>query len=437
MLLMASFALLLGAATNLPATAQTVGPNGRVAFSSDADGDWDIWTMNPDGTDMVNLTSADETGDGWTDTQPSWSPDGTRIAFTSTRGSGDMSDIYVMLADGTEITQVTTDSSPDLAPDWSPDGTRLVFWSERESESPGGTDDGDIYVVDVDGSNEQNITDDFENQPGQFQWADKDPDWSPVSNTIVFSSARIVEGAVEGAYWRIVTMQPDGSDQTVISDPNDPNNDPFEDDSPNFDEGPTWSPDGQWVAFSTHQQPEQQWDIQLVRANGTDQTNILPDQFLEELGPSWAPSGTEILFASNRAEDGTMGIYSIDVSEIVSPSESSKTSEPTVEPVGQVGTSVEPDFYGRLPCTKRGTPGPDEITGTDGRDVICARSGDDVIDAGRGRDVVYAGQGSDTAYGRVGTDLLFGGGGPDALYGGRGSDLCTDRFKTLRVSCNP
>ena len=54
-----------------PVGAQVAAPDGRLAFQSDADGDWDIWTMNPDGSDLRNLTSEGETGDGWADSQPS------------------------------------------------------------------------------------------------------------------------------------------------------------------------------------------------------------------------------------------------------------------------------------------------------------------------------------------------------------------------------
>jgi dipeptidyl aminopeptidase/acylaminoacyl peptidase len=88
-----------------PAAAQVSAPDGRIAFQSNADGDWDIWTMNPDGSDLRNLTSDGETGDGWGDSQPSWSPDGSRIAFVSDRAGG--TDIFVMGADGSDVTRLT------------------------------------------------------------------------------------------------------------------------------------------------------------------------------------------------------------------------------------------------------------------------------------------------------------------------------------------
>jgi Tol biopolymer transport system component len=429
--------LLVSISLGAEVMAQTIAPNGRIVFESDADGDWDVWTMNGDGSDSVNLTSGGEPPEGWQDDQPSWSPDGTRIAFTSTRGGGEDRDIFVMGADGSGIAPVTANQDwEDLGPDWSPDGSHLVF-TRRPVD---GLSDSDIFVVDADGSNERNISESFEAQPGQHQWSDNAPDWSPVANSIVFASARQVEGSPEGAYWRIVKMNPDGSNQTVVSDPNDPGNDPFPDESPNFDQFPEWSPDGRWIAFATDQQPEQQWDIQIVRANGTDQQNVLPDQFIDDMGPTWSPSGTDILFTSNRAEDRTLAVYSLDVSGFIGSTSSTVSSRvelaaTSVVKIGGVGNAVNPDQYGRLPCTIRGSAAGDRLQGTSSRDVICAGLGADTIEAAGGRDVVYAGGGTDVAFGRGGGDILFGDGGSDRLNGGAGVDLCPDVASTNRTGC--
>jgi len=421
--------------------------NGRVVFASDADGDWDIWTMNADGTDRVKLTN--DGTEGPHDAQPTWSPDGTRIVFQSTRGPGEDGDVYVMNADGGNVQRVTSNAHPEYSPDWSPDGSRIVFGSIRDGETPNDADDGDIYVIGADGSGERNVTDAFEAQPGQFQWFDKDPDWSPVADVIAFSSARVVAAsASDGAFYRIVTMRPDGSNQTVVSDPNDPGNDPFPDSSPNHDEMPKWSLDGRWIAFGTHQQPEQQWDVQIVRANGTDQQNVLPDEQWEDLWPTWSPSGTEILFTSNRTGDHTRAIYSVDVSAFVTTQTSAAASQSfamtttattaaatAVEPVGGIGRSEHPDVFGRLPCTISGTAGGETIDGTGLRDVICAGGGNDIVRSSGGRDVVYAGGGNDDVAGGLQGDILFGNAGTDRLNGGGGFDLCTDGPGTIRTRC--
>jgi Ca2+-binding RTX toxin-like protein len=107
----------------------------------------------------------------------------------------------------------------------------------------------------------------------------------------------------------------------------------------------------------------------------------------------------------------------------------------SVQLVGGVGRSADPDLYARLRCTLRGTTHDDELLVTDERDVICARGGDDVIEGALGNDVVYAGPGSDRLFGRPGNDLLIGGAGSDVLNGGVGVDLCSDVIASAMVRC--
>ena len=414
--LLSALGLVGASATSAPA--QVAAPDGRIAFQSSEDGDCDIWTMNPDGSDLRNLTSEGETGDGWSDVQPSWSPDGSQLAFVSNRFGS--TDLFVMAADGSDITRITVngEEDSDFGPDWSPDGSQIVFAGQRPSETIGDTDDFDIYVIDADGSNETNITDAFESQLGQFPWNDKDPDWSPVDDRIVFSSARAVEDtATDGAYWRIVTADPDGSNQTVVSDPEDPGNDPFPDENPNHDEMPEFSPDGEWIAFGTHQQPEQQWDVQIVRSNGTGQQNVLPAEEWEDLYPTWSSDGTEILFTSNRTGDHTRAVYAVDVTSFLGGGTSplagvERGAPPLIQEIGGVGQVQSPDVFGDR-CTVEGTPADEHLEGTPGRDVICARGGDDVIDALGGDDVLLGGQGDDVLLAGLGRDILEGGAGLD------------------------
>lgn len=103
------------------------GANGRIAFATNRDGNFEIYSMNPDGSGLTRLTS-----NGTTDAQPAWSPEGTKVAFTSF-GPG-YPQIWVMNADGTGSTRLT-DNFPggDSAPAWSPGGTQIVFSSGRDS----------------------------------------------------------------------------------------------------------------------------------------------------------------------------------------------------------------------------------------------------------------------------------------------------------------
>ena len=122
-------------------------PDGeRLVFSSDREGNREIYVMRADGTGVQRLTSHP----AW-DGHPYWSPDGTRILFESNRGPGDTFEVMVMFADGGRVTNVTRNAVDDKHPSWSPDGRRILFESHRDGQV-------DLFLVDLNGSNERNLT---------------------------------------------------------------------------------------------------------------------------------------------------------------------------------------------------------------------------------------------------------------------------------------
>ena len=154
-------------------------PDGsRLAFSSFRDGSWEIFIVDTACFDvpescrdsLVQLTS-----DGNGNISPVWSPDGSRFAFNS-KANGNW-DIFTMATDGTDIRQVTTSPDNDLAPAWSPDGSQMAFESKREGNV-------EIYVTDSSGASPpRNITNlSFADDHG--------PTWSPDGQSIVFYSNR-------------------------------------------------------------------------------------------------------------------------------------------------------------------------------------------------------------------------------------------------------
>ena len=104
------------------------GADGLIVFSSDVNGDREIFTMRADGGDAKKLTE-----NAAADDAPAWSPDGTRIAFTTNRDGQD--EIYVMNADGSNQVNVSRNAAKDQAPTWGPNGRKLAFHSDRD---PGG-----------------------------------------------------------------------------------------------------------------------------------------------------------------------------------------------------------------------------------------------------------------------------------------------------------
>ena len=126
-------------------------PDGRqIAFSSNRDGNFDIYVMGEDGSNPTRLTNPNHTNRIW-DNEPAWSPDGGRIAFSSNRDGN--FDIYVMGEDGSNPTRLTTDILKDRNPAWSPDGGRIAFSSNRNHRNRGenyAISNFDIYVMEVD-----------------------------------------------------------------------------------------------------------------------------------------------------------------------------------------------------------------------------------------------------------------------------------------------
>ena len=256
----------------------------QITFVSQRDGNAEIYVMDADGGDQRNLTNH-RNEDWW----PSWSPDGKRIVFVSERDGN--REIYVMDADGGNQQNLTNDRNEDWYPSWSPDGKRIAFMSLRDGHVIDRAPTYEIYVMDADGGNQQNLT----NNPND----DRYPSWSPNSQRIACSSQR--PGHFRSKFlitYEIYVMDADGGNQQRLTE-NQKN-----------DWHPSWSPDGERIAFSSDRKGDfENFEIYVMDADGGNQQNLTNHRSGDD-SPSWSPDGKRIAFLSWR--DGNPEIYVMD-----------------------------------------------------------------------------------------------------------------------------
>lgn len=291
-------ALLIIAGTNgaiiQRVSATPPGVNGRISFMRhDSDGHWQIWTANPD------LTAEHQITDGTFDNAlATWSPDGTRLAFSSTRddtaGTGAVSDIFVMNADGSGVTKLTTSANWSEAPAWSPTGDLIAFLSADPDPARTG-----LYVVHPDGTELRRVTAVPTGSARPVFHAS--PRFSPDGRSLAYTVARPgtdVPGGYRGEVKALYIAAIDGSSPRQITSW-----------GVNADD-PDWSPDGKHIVFETiidHLGHTNR--LMMVDADGSNLHQLTNDHGTTGIGnfdalrieqsfnPVWSPDGTTIIFS--------------------------------------------------------------------------------------------------------------------------------------------
>ena len=226
----------------------------KIVFSSNRKGDFDIYVMNPDGSEPVNL--ARHRGG---DASPVWSPTGTHILFTSNRDGA--WDLYIMKADGTNVQKVFEDLARRSSPSWAPDGERIAY-----------SQNGTVYIATRDGKNVEAVTKGIH------------PRWSPNEEWIAF----ILDPPGEGGKFGIGIFDLRTRTRRMFLDsPRRP-----------LISSLSWAPNSSKLAFSWFN-PEifHLLTVYIMNLDGSQLKRIIkPARSFWADGPVWSPHGDELLY---------------------------------------------------------------------------------------------------------------------------------------------
>jgi len=294
-----------GTPTPTPADGDGAPAEPRIVFYSDRGGNDDIYIMDVDGTNVVQLT--DEPG---RDYEPDAAPDGRTLVFASNRDDPNSSQLYLMDVDGSNVRRLTFSANGGRVIDdyahWSPDNRHIVFQRTTVPETGGGGPDADIWMIDTETGEETQLTDTpdawdstpsmgadgasvlFEsNRDGDFdvhrldletmevtqltdaEGTDSEAKESPDGSTIAFTSVR------DGSF-AIYLMDADGGNVRRLTD------------SGAEDRCPQWSPDGQRLTFFSTRDNDQ--EIYVINVDGSGETRITNSPGKDEI-PDWVPGG--------------------------------------------------------------------------------------------------------------------------------------------------
>lgn len=254
----------------VPAKATFPGQNGKIVFVSDRSGSWQLYTIDPDGRDMTQVTNLPPTDfDLWA---PSFSPDGKRIAFIyavpDTNGIP-QPDLYVINSDGTELQRLTNGGLVQFAR-WAPDAQHIAIAQNFPQ-----TGVNRVAILRADGIQESpDLTSPF--------WDSFAPTYTPDGRQIVFYTEK---GGLISAVW---IMKADGANPNRLT-------------RASLEAFP-WdvSPDGKHILMTNHQNTSLPFSIYAMNIDGRNIQRLTHVENVHELAGTYSPDGKKIVFFSDR-----------------------------------------------------------------------------------------------------------------------------------------
>ena len=251
----------------------------KIVFTSRRDGNFEIYIMNPDGSEQINLTQHRAQ-----DVAPVWSPTGEQILFTSDRGG--IEDLYLMDADGTNVRQVFKRLIGREFPTWSPDGKAIAYHRFHTFS---------IYTASIDGKDEEELTDGL--------W----PAWSPNGFEIAFMAAKFAW--TENGNLRLPNVRVEIINlQTYVEEELLPGE--------IWLSYPAWAPDSAQIAFSWRGIHEKgrgvgsTIDIHVVNRDGSGPREITDvEDGMGAYNPTWSPDGNELVY--NKGVGGDRDLFKV------------------------------------------------------------------------------------------------------------------------------